>query len=115
MTTIVTQTCDLASGWKIVERQSYPISTSTVYKDGEECYARSSSIRNIGGRPEEELTFFSFGRQVARGGTLSGATAVACGDGPIVRLDEPSAECAPWRALLTPTPTCSSTSAGVCP
>ncbi|HMJ16646.1 MAG TPA: hypothetical protein VK524_34765 [Polyangiaceae bacterium] len=115
MTTTLRQTCDVASGWKIVERSSYPISSRTLLKDGQECFARSEQIRNIGGQPEAELTFYSFGRQVARGGTISGVTAVACGDGPFTRLDPPSAECAPWRALLRPTPTCESTSAGVCP
>lgn len=111
----VTRTCDLASGWMVVESARYPNLSRTLVKDGQDCFARVSQIRNIGGQPEEEITFFSFGQRVARGGTILGSTAVACGDGPFVRLDEPSAECAPWRDLLTPTPTCTSTSAGVCP
>lgn len=113
MPTTVKRTCDPLSKWKVVETTSYPLASRTLYKDNAECFSRSTHTRNVGG-PALEVTYYSFGTQIATGAELSGTSAVVCGDAGTFRLEPPSPECAAWRALLVPTPTCTTTSPGVC-
>jgi hypothetical protein len=114
VTSTMKRTCDPTSKWTLVESSAHPFGSETLLEDGAECYARSLRVVNIGGRPAAEVTYYSFGEEVARGADLQEGRFVTCPEGGTYPLETSDPQCAAWIALVAPHAACSSTTPGEC-